>query len=118
MPPASAPRIPAASGLSLALWAISYEGSTCSPWRRRSASRRRCRPAGRTRLGDRGRIAVGAAADLVVLDPDRIIDRSTYERPWQLATGVDTVLVNGVVAVDGGEITGARGGEVLRFTRP
>ncbi|BBH68765.1 N-acyl-D-amino-acid deacylase [Actinoplanes sp. OR16] len=75
-------------------------------------------PAGRARLTGRGRIATGAAADLVVLDPGRIADRSTYDRPWRLATGVDTVLVNGVIAVDDGEVTGARGGKALRLTRP
>lgn len=67
-------------------------------------------PASRAGLVDRGRLAVGAAADVVVLDPSRIVDKSTYERPWQLAEGVDTVLVNGTVAVDGGEVTGSRGG--------
>ncbi|WP_328469356.1 amidohydrolase family protein [Actinoplanes sp. NBC_00393] len=71
-------------------------------------------PASRAGLVDRGRLAVGAAADVVVLDPSRIVDKSTYERPWQLAEGVDTVLVNGTVAVDGGEVTGSRGGRVLR----
>ncbi|MEU4427603.1 D-aminoacylase [Actinoplanes sp. NPDC024001] len=71
-------------------------------------------PASRAGLTGRGRLAPGTAADVVVLDPDRITDHSTYDQPWQLATGVDTVLVNGVIAVDGGEITGERGGEVLR----
>lgn len=68
------------------------------------------------RLGasDRGRIAAGAAADLVVFDPNQIDDRATYERPRAKPTGVHHVLVNGTFAVWEGSVTGDRAGRVLR----
>ena len=48
-----------------------------------------------------------------VFDPQRVVDRATFERPHQYAEGVEYVLVNGVLVVDGGEHTGARPGRVL-----
>ncbi|MBW3538629.1 MAG: serine hydrolase [Planctomycetes bacterium] len=63
---------------------------------------------------DRGRIAVGQAADIVVFDYEKIGDRATFAEPQQLSTGVKHVLVNGVVVLDDGEFTGARPGRVLR----
>ena len=71
-------------------------------------------PAAVYRVRDRGALRPGAFADLVVLDPARLRDRATYTRPHQLAEGVAYVLVNGVVAVDEGRVTAARGGRVLR----
>ena len=71
-------------------------------------------PAARLGLADRGILRVGAMADLVVFDPRTISDRSTFESPHQYATGIDYVLVNGVVAVDGGTFTDSRAGRVLR----
>lgn len=71
-------------------------------------------PAGRLRLNDRGVIKVGMAADLVVFDPDTITDRSTFEAPNQLATGMQWVFVNGVAVIADGNMTGARPGQVLR----
>jgi N-acyl-D-aspartate/D-glutamate deacylase len=65
-------------------------------------------------LGDRGRLRPGAWADVVVFDPARIADRSTYADPHQYATGVSTVVVNGQVVIDGGDHTGAMPGRVLR----
>ena len=53
-------------------------------------------------------------ADITVFDPNTIIDRSTYENPSQLATGVSYVLVNGVPVVDGGQVTTALPGRALR----
>ncbi|MCI0549135.1 MAG: D-aminoacylase [Candidatus Rokubacteria bacterium] len=70
-------------------------------------------PARRLGLDDRGVLRVGARADLVVLDPDRIADRATFESPHQYATGIDHVVVNGRVVVDDGEHTGALPGRVL-----
>jgi N-acyl-D-amino-acid deacylase len=61
-----------------------------------------------------GLIAPGYAADLVVLDPDRIGDRATFAEPHQLSVGVRDVIVNGVVALRDGEPTGARPGRRLR----
>ena len=64
-------------------------------------------------LADRGHIRAGAFADLVVFDPKNYAPRATYEAPTLLATGVRTVLVNGVLAVDGGRMTGRAAGRAL-----
>lgn len=64
-------------------------------------------------LRDRGRIADGKAADVVVLDPATVIDRATYDDPLRGPDGVRDVFVNGVQVVAGGELTGARPGRVL-----
>ena len=71
-------------------------------------------PARRLGLADRGRIDVGLVADLVVFDPDTIIDRADFMNPHQYAQGIESVLVNGAVVIDGGEHTGALPGKVLR----
>ena len=65
-------------------------------------------------LRDRGVLRPGAWADVVVFDPARIADRSTYEEPHRYAAGVSTVLVNGQVTIDGGDHTGALPGRVIR----
>lgn len=70
-------------------------------------------PASRIGLADRGRIADGLVADLVVFGPRTVIDQSTYRQPWQLATGVDTVIIDGHVAYRGGAPTVDRWGRVL-----
>ncbi|EGX93600.1 D-aminoacylase [Cordyceps militaris CM01] len=62
----------------------------------------------------RGHVGVGSAADLVLFDPRTIRDMATFEQPKRTSEGIHFVLVNGVVAVDGGRLTGARGGHVLR----
>jgi dihydroorotase/N-acyl-D-amino-acid deacylase len=71
-------------------------------------------PAARLRMTDRGRVAEGLVADLVMFDPATVRDRATFEAPHQYPVGIDVVLVNGVVAVDGGRYTGVRAGKVLR----
>lgn len=71
-------------------------------------------PASRLGLADRGVLRPGAAADVVVFDPQTVADRSTYADPWQLSTGVDDVVVAGRVAVRNGTPTGVRAGRVLR----
>jgi N-acyl-D-aspartate/D-glutamate deacylase len=63
---------------------------------------------------DRGVLREGAFADVIVFDERTIADRSTYEEPTLLATGMRWVLVNGKFAVDGGESTGALAGRPLR----
>jgi N-acyl-D-aspartate/D-glutamate deacylase len=68
------------------------------------------------RLADRGRLRPGAFADIVVFDPESYAARSTYEEPTLLAAGVRTVLVNGVVAVDNGALTGEAAGRGLAQT--
>ncbi|MBL8268877.1 N-acyl-D-amino-acid deacylase family protein [Steroidobacter sp.] len=70
--------------------------------------------ANRMGLTDRGRIAPGMAADLVVFDPQRIQDQSTFEKPMQFSTGVDYLLINGKLSIDDGKATGVLAGQVLR----
>lgn len=65
-------------------------------------------------LRDRGTLAPGLAADVIVFDPAKVQDRSTYRDPELLATGMQYVLVNGVVTIDGGKYTGAMAGRALR----
>jgi N-acyl-D-amino-acid deacylase len=71
-------------------------------------------PATRLRLADRGVIREGMKADLVLFDPERIRDRSTFQEPQLLPEGVERVLVNGVLVWWEGKATGARPGRVLR----
>ncbi|HET7551687.1 MAG TPA: amidohydrolase family protein, partial [Gemmatimonadaceae bacterium] len=71
-------------------------------------------PARRLGLRDRGQVAEGMYADLVVFDPATVEDRATFEDPHQYPVGIDYVLVNGVAVVDGGKFTDARPGLVLR----
>jgi len=70
-------------------------------------------PAAHFGLRDRGLLLPGYAADVVVFDFDELDDVSTDENPLAYARGVEHVLVNGVVVVDGGEHTGARPGRQL-----
>jgi dihydroorotase/N-acyl-D-amino-acid deacylase len=71
-------------------------------------------PADRLGLRDRGRIAEGSHADIIVFDPATITDRATYQAPHQYPEGVDYVVVNGEVTVEAGRMTGARAGRLLR----
>ena len=71
-------------------------------------------PADRIGLSDRGRIEVGAFADISVFDPATIIDKATFQDPHQYAEGVHHVFVNGIPALLNGEMTGERPGRVLR----
>ena len=65
-------------------------------------------------LQDRGLIREGLYADLVIFDPEKVIDRSTFERPHQYSAGISYVLVNGEIVVDHGQISSARPGMVLK----
>jgi len=71
-------------------------------------------PAARLRLTDRGRIAPKLAADLVVFDPATVIDKATYEEPFQYPEGIRAVVVNGQLALRDGERTKAAAGKTLR----
>ncbi len=70
-------------------------------------------PAARMGLKDRGRIAVGMTADLVVFDPATVIDQSTFENPKLRARGIHSVFVNGVLVWGDDQHTGNRPGRVL-----
>ncbi len=70
-------------------------------------------PAERLRLKDRGRIQEGAFADIVIFDPETVIDRATFFEPHQYPEGIPFVLVNGVFMVDDGNFTENRSGRVL-----
>lgn len=71
-------------------------------------------PAERLGLRHRGRVAVGARADLAVLDLGKVRETATWTAPCRLAEGVRHVWVNGTHAVADGRLTGARAGRVLR----
>lgn len=74
-------------------------------------------PASTINLEDRGRIAEGLVADVVVFDPASVRDRATFQEPHQYPAGIPWVLVNGRVVVANGEYTGERAGKVLRRGR-
>ena len=71
-------------------------------------------PAATLSLSDRGLLKAGNYADIVVFDPTTVQDHATYERPQQLATGVEDVWVNGVRALRDREATGAASGRAVR----
>jgi len=71
-------------------------------------------PAATIGLVDRGLLAAGMAADVVVFDPTTIIDHATFEEPTLPSDGVRYVLVNGQFAVNRGEATLAKAGQALR----
>jgi N-acyl-D-amino-acid deacylase len=69
------------------------------------------------RFADRGLVAEGYAADLVLFDANQVGDTATFEDPHAYAAGIPHVLVNGVFVVRDGDTTGARPGQVLRSNR-
>ncbi|MCU0646500.1 MAG: D-aminoacylase [Gemmatimonadaceae bacterium] len=75
------------------------------------------RPADRVGLRDRGRLVVGAIADVVVFDPGTVRDRATYEDPFQYPVGIRHVIVNGQLAVRDGEHGPTRHGRSVRPVR-
>jgi dihydroorotase/N-acyl-D-amino-acid deacylase len=68
----------------------------------------------RLSLTDRGVLKEGLKADILVFDPNTIIDRATFEKPHQLSTGMRYVIVNGVEVIRDGAHTGAKPGQVVR----
>jgi len=70
-------------------------------------------PARRLGWKDRGVLRQGAFADLVLFNPETIIDRSTFARPFDLPAGIEKVFVNGQLVWDSGKATGSRPGKVL-----
>ena len=70
-------------------------------------------PAQRMGLVDRGVLRPGLVADLVVFDPETIVDRETYQNPHTFPTGIEYVIVKGQLVVEGGVQHPVRAGEVL-----
>jgi dihydroorotase/N-acyl-D-amino-acid deacylase len=68
----------------------------------------------RLSIRDRGMLHEGMYADIVIFDPETIIDRATYEQPHQLSEGVRHVLVNGVAVLTDGKVTGEKPGRAVR----
>lgn len=74
--------------------------------------------AARMQMADRGLVRPGLAADLVAFDPATVVDTATFTEPAQAPRGISYVMVNGELAVDGGDQTPARTGRVLRRNHP
>jgi N-acyl-D-aspartate/D-glutamate deacylase len=70
-------------------------------------------PAARVGLSDRGLLAPGKIADVVLFDPRTIVDHATYDEPSRYAQGVDSVVVAGQVVLERGQMTGALPGRAL-----
>lgn len=70
-------------------------------------------PAERLGWKDRGVLREGAVADLVLINPRTILDRSTFEKPFELSVGIEKVFVNGELVWSDAKPTGARPGHVL-----
>ncbi len=75
-------------------------------------------PAQRLGWKDRGVLREGAVADLVLFNPKTVLDRSTFEKPFELSVGIEKVFVNGSLVWDSGQPTGSRPGVVLTRTGP
>jgi N-acyl-D-aspartate/D-glutamate deacylase len=71
-------------------------------------------PATRMRLANRGVVKEGNWADVTIFDLATLNDNATYDDPTRSPSGIDWVLVNGVVVIDHGRHTGAKPGQVLR----
>jgi len=69
--------------------------------------------ASQMKIADRGTIKEGFFADMVIFDPNTVADTATFEKPQQYPVGIETVIVNGTVTVDGGRHTGAHAGRAL-----
>ena len=64
-------------------------------------------------LRDRGLLQVGMAADITIFDAERVAGPATFLEPRRLAKGIETVIVNGALVIDGGQLLDARPGKVL-----
>ncbi|MEE8485194.1 MAG: amidohydrolase family protein [Acidimicrobiia bacterium] len=65
-------------------------------------------------MTNKGRIRVGADADITIFDPETVIDRSTYEDATIPAAGIPYVIIGGEIVVEAGEVTNARAGRAIR----
>lgn len=71
-------------------------------------------PAKRLGLNNKGRIEIGLDADLVIFNPDTILDKATFENPTEPPNGIDFVILNGKIVVENNEIIENRVGRVIR----
>lgn len=71
-------------------------------------------PAQKFGLRNRGLLKEGFAADIVILDPEKVNDRSTFENPHQYSEGIPFVIVNGGMVVENNQHTGLRSGKSLK----
>ena len=72
-------------------------------------------PAQTFRVKKKGLVKEGLDADIVIFDPDTVLDRATFDDPRQRPEGIVWVLINGRVAVEKGKVTGEARGKVLRY---
>jgi N-acyl-D-amino-acid deacylase len=70
-------------------------------------------PAERLGLSDRGRLVKGMKADVVLFDPDTVLDRATYTEPYQYPVGIEYVFVNGQIVIEPKGHTGVLPGQIL-----
>jgi N-acyl-D-amino-acid deacylase len=73
-------------------------------------------PAGKFKIKERGKIVEDYYADVTVMNLNEVSDNATYDEPHQYASGIEYVLVNGVLAIKNGKATGDRGGRPLKRT--
>ncbi|PWU17691.1 MAG: aminoacylase [Verrucomicrobia bacterium] len=71
-------------------------------------------PAETLHFKERGQVREGFWADLVIFDPEKVLDTATYKDPHHYPEGIPYVLVNGVLVIDAGQHTGAKAGQALR----
>jgi N-acyl-D-amino-acid deacylase len=71
-------------------------------------------PAQKFGLKERGLLREGFAADVVIFNPETIIDKSVFDNPHQFAAGIPYVIVNGKVVIEDGTHNGTRSGKALR----
>jgi N-acyl-D-amino-acid deacylase len=71
-------------------------------------------PAAKLGLKQRGLVAENNYADIVLFNPETVIDKASFVNPHQFPSGIEYVLVNGIVTIQKGEHTGAMAGSVLR----
>jgi N-acyl-D-aspartate/D-glutamate deacylase len=71
-------------------------------------------PAEKFKLRGRGQIAIGNFADIAIIDLKKIKDKATFLQPEQYAEGVEYLVVNGIICLERGKVTGKKGGRALR----
>lgn len=74
-------------------------------------------PAQRFNLHERGILRPGMCADIAIFDPKTIVDTATYDDPIQFPEGIEYVIVNGEITVEGGEHAGVQAGKILRHRK-